>query len=72
MYGGEAADIGRHALHAVYLSFPHPQSGNLISLYAPLPADMAALCPLSEAALKETVQTEALRYFADIRTDDDT
>ena len=72
MYGGEAADIGRHALHAVYLSFPHPQSGSLISLYAPLPADMAALCPLSEAALKEAVQTEALRYFADVRTDDDT
>ncbi len=43
MYGKESADISRHALHSAYTSFPHPQSQNIITLYAPLPEDMVKL-----------------------------
>lgn len=71
MYGGWDTDIGRHALHAVYLAFPHPESGSLVSLYAPLPADMAALCPIDGETLEMAVKTEAKRYFEDTRTDNE-
>jgi len=36
--------IGRQALHASELSFRHPSDGRRMSVKAPLPADMAALC----------------------------
>ncbi len=67
MYGGSDADISRHALHAAHLSFPHPQSGRNISLYSPLPDDMAAICPIDSDALKNAVQKEAEAYFQDIK-----
>lgn len=43
LYGSPDARIGRQALHARTLSFPHPASGERLSLTAPLPADFAAL-----------------------------
>lgn len=43
LYGTPAPDIDRHALHAWELSFPHPESGERMTLTAPLPDDMAAL-----------------------------
>ncbi len=67
MYGGASIDISRHALHAAYLSFPHPQSGRNISLYSPLPDDMAAICPIDQDTLENAVQKEAEAYFQDIK-----
>lgn len=43
LYGGSTALIGRPALHAAALAFPHPVSGQRISLTSPLPPDMAQL-----------------------------
>lgn len=43
LYGKESPLISRHALHALTLSFPHPSSGEQMTLTAPLPEDMASL-----------------------------
>ena len=40
LYGSESDEISRQALHAYYLSFPHPTSGRITELFAPLPNDM--------------------------------
>ena len=43
LYGGAAAlGLTRQALHAARLGFVHPVGGELLTLRAPLPADMAA------------------------------
>jgi 23S rRNA pseudouridine1911/1915/1917 synthase len=44
-YGPLAGTMTRHALHAVSLCFPHPRSGEPVTVHAPLPADMQALLP---------------------------
>jgi len=44
MYGTESTLINRQALHAVRSAFPHPQSGETLSIEAPLPEDMVNLC----------------------------
>ena len=43
LYGHASEHIGRHALHSLCTSFPHPDSGERITLTAPLPPDMAHL-----------------------------
>lgn len=43
LYGGSRTLIDRQALHAAALSFPHPYTGNMIRVTAPLPPDMQAL-----------------------------
>ncbi|MBQ8415968.1 MAG: RluA family pseudouridine synthase [Clostridia bacterium] len=43
LYGTPSPLIGRHALHAFRLSFPHPASGERLTLTAPLPEDMKKL-----------------------------
>lgn len=43
LYGTPSGQIGRHALHACTLSFPHPADNRRISLYAPLHEDMRRL-----------------------------
>ena len=43
LYGTASGEIDRHALHAWELTFPHPESGERITLKAPLPDDMRAL-----------------------------
>lgn len=44
LYGCEEPElIGRQALHAAYLSFPHPVDEGDISLEAPVPQDMRSL-----------------------------
>lgn len=67
MYGGWNTDISRHALHAVHLAFPHPESGETVSLFSPLPPDMKKICFLEESTLKHAVEKEAIRYFEDVR-----
>lgn len=69
MYGGSDTDIGRHALHAVHIAFPHPENGRIVSLYSPLPADMDALCPIDKDTLEQAVKKETKQYFEDARTD---
>lgn len=44
LYGYPIDLIGRQALHAVRLSFPHPSNGRTVRFDAPLPHDIAALC----------------------------
>ena len=61
---GEGVGLGRHALHAVTLRFPDPQSGKSITVRAPLPLDMAQkILELGEEAMtlakEESGQTGA-------------
>ena len=46
LYGAASDEIARHALHARTLTFPHPTTGERMTLKAPLPADLAALLRL--------------------------
>lgn len=43
MYGRESEYIERQALHASRISFPHPASGQTLTVDSPLPADMRNL-----------------------------
>lgn len=45
-YGGEAAPITGHFLHAAVLELTHPETGARLRLEAPLPADRIALAGL--------------------------
>jgi RluA family pseudouridine synthase len=44
LYGYPYEHIGRQALHAFRLSFPHPITQKRIQFSAPLPKDISALC----------------------------
>ena len=48
VYGKASPLIARQALHAAWLAFRHPESGQQISLYAPPPADFLALLTPSQ------------------------
>ncbi|MBP3396854.1 MAG: RluA family pseudouridine synthase [Clostridia bacterium] len=43
LYGEADAHMERHALHAAFLSFPDPVTGEETIIHAPLPEDMAAV-----------------------------
>ena len=43
LYGEERDDVPRTMLHAVRLTFPHPASGERMTVAAPIPDDLAAL-----------------------------
>jgi 23S rRNA pseudouridine1911/1915/1917 synthase len=45
LYGSPSSQIDRPALHAAALTFPHPITGETLTLRAPLPEDMKALLP---------------------------
>lgn len=55
MYGTASDYIGRHALHAHTLSFPHPTSGETLLFRAPLHDDMAALAERLFPALPKEI-----------------
>ncbi|MPY67801.1 RluA family pseudouridine synthase [Deinococcus sp. SDU3-2] len=40
VYGRESQAIGRHALHAHFLTLPHPATGEALHLHAPAPDDL--------------------------------
>lgn len=42
-YGTPDGDFPRHALHAAKMTFPHPVTGDICTLTAPIAPDMAAL-----------------------------
>lgn len=46
LYGEASEEISRQALHASFLSFPHPSSGKTIALSAPIPKDMSLAAKL--------------------------
>ncbi len=43
LYGRVSEDISRHALHAAQVTFPHPKTGERLSVEAPLHQDMTEL-----------------------------
>lgn len=43
LYGGSRDQIGRQALHARFISFPHPRTGTMMSFESPLPDDVSQL-----------------------------
>jgi len=58
LYGEVDPRIPRHALHAAYCSFPHPQSGDTVHVFSPLCPEVRALlgedrAQSAEKALKE-------------------
>jgi hypothetical protein len=46
--------LGRNFLHAAHLEFPHPRTGKLISLEAPLPPDLESFLTRLEAPGKSS------------------
>lgn len=55
MYGTTDEAIGRHALHCAELCFRHPQTGEAVALYSPLPPDMRDLLTVHGIAPDEAV-----------------
>lgn len=47
LYGTANEAIGRHALHAFCLSFPHPMTGERLTLFAPIPEDFLQFARIS-------------------------
>ncbi len=43
LYGREDSRVGRHFLHAAYLEFDHPVSGERVNFQSPLPPDLRGL-----------------------------
>ena len=60
LYGTTTEAIGRHALHAVQITFPHPTTDKTLTFTAPLPKDMLALVTASfpEFDLSQALKTE--------------
>ncbi|MDL2344277.1 RluA family pseudouridine synthase [Deinococcus sp. MIMF12] len=61
VYGRESAVMPRHALHAHFLTLPHPATGRALHLHAPVPDDLlsawVALGGSIPAALEEAPQS---------------
>ncbi len=65
MYGKESDAISRHALHAFFLSFPHPESNANINCIAELPDDMRAIIgDEGYEAVKTIINNGAENIFA--------
>ena len=43
LYGTPSPAIARHALHAAEISFPSPENGETVQIFAPIPPDMEQL-----------------------------
>lgn len=54
LYGEASELIDRQALHAASVSFPHPSDGRIVTVSAPLPADMRAAMESLGLSLYET------------------
>lgn len=52
MYGDPSPEIERHALHAAALRFPHPESGEILTVTSPIPRDMMKLTGDSELKIE--------------------
>jgi 23S rRNA pseudouridine1911/1915/1917 synthase len=58
IYGGSHVKIGRQALHALSLTFPHPSKEQIMTLYAPPPEDMLGLSVMRGFKIGETFEKE--------------
>lgn len=62
MYGYADERISRHALHAYSLSFPHPESGDVMNISAPLHDDMKSLIE-SDADVYKILGDDPFEYL---------
>ncbi len=53
LYGGASSPAGRPLLHAHALVFPHPETGEEVTLVAPLAADLARLFAEAQVAVPQ-------------------
>lgn len=60
LYGSTSDVIGRHALHSFELTFPNPSDGVEITVFSPLPTDMASA--LRQLGLAQKIPSH---FFAD-------
>lgn len=66
--------ISRHALHAAYLSFPHPKDGKTVHVFSTLPKDMHdllgdELSAVAENALKEESSGKLKAMYDEMKKD---
>ncbi|WP_180970144.1 RluA family pseudouridine synthase [Deinococcus planocerae] len=59
VYGRESAVIGRHALHAHFLTLPHPVTGEALNLHAPAPDDMLGAWVTLGGTVPGSLETES-------------
>jgi 23S rRNA pseudouridine1911/1915/1917 synthase len=61
----ERLKLGRNFLHAASLAFPHPRTGKLLQLEAPLPAELEAfLSRLEEGQTRPDLGDELRKHGA--------
>lgn len=65
LYGYPCEFIERQALHAVRLEFPHPSSGEPITVTAPIPDDIRSLCDSVFSADDRTTLKRQKGLFSD-------
>ncbi|MEG0854680.1 MAG: hypothetical protein RSF82_12445, partial [Angelakisella sp.] len=51
LYGTESDLISRQALHCARATFPHPLTGNMVTVEAPFPEDMRQLLNIKKIAV---------------------
>lgn len=74
LYGRIDERIARHALHAAYLSFPHPKDGETVHVFSELSDDIRALmgeklCTLCENELKAEVDSTLKEMYDKMKCD---
>lgn len=62
LYGTADPYIGRHALHAWKTSFPHPDTGERITVTAPLPEDIMYLLRTAGFSVQELTEKAEAMY----------
>lgn len=58
VYGRESEIMPRHALHAQFLSLPHPMTGQILHLHAPTPDDLLSAWVALGGTLPENLESE--------------
>lgn len=61
LYGKESPYISRHALHSWKTTFPHPETKENITVFSPLPEDIAALIGQYGLDFDESKEKEQLK-----------
>lgn len=71
LYGGGGEEINRQALHAAYLSFPHPKDCKTVTLRSPLPDDIQKLVRdesnIIEERFEKAASTELCEYLKQMK-----
>ena len=67
LYSQRDERIGRHALHASFLSFLHPEDGRTVSVFSPLPDEIGALLSPDILSLAENeLRTESCGHLKEL------